>query len=103
MRGHIRNPRYFILKRNKRLPPLLTANDSFPFPLHVNLAANPRSLERLAEGVTQYATLGDRMRRNRDHVALRRMEAQDENQRILPQIETLRKKTKELQKHLEGR
>jgi len=65
------------------------------------IKANPRSLERLAESVTQYVTLGDRMRRNRDHVALRRVEAQEENQRILPQIETLRKKTKELQKHLE--
>lgn len=65
------------------------------------IKANPRSLERLAEGVTKYTTLGDRMRRNRDHVALRRVEAQDENQRILPQIDSLRKKTKELQKHLE--
>jgi len=65
------------------------------------IKANPRSLERLAEGVTQYTTLGDRMRRNRDHVALRRVEAQEENQRVLPQIDSLRRKTKELQKHLE--
>jgi len=65
------------------------------------IKANPRCLERLAESVTQYTTLGDRMRRNRDHVALRRVEAEEENQRTLPQIDALRRKTKELQKHIE--
>lgn len=65
------------------------------------IKANPRSLERLAEGVTQYTTLGDRMQRNRDHVALRRVEAEEENILLLPQIESIRKKTKELQKKLE--
>jgi len=65
------------------------------------IKANPRSLERLAEGVTQYSTLGDRMRRNRDHVALRRVEAEEENTRLLPQIDAFRRKTKELQRNLE--
>jgi len=65
------------------------------------IKANPRSLSRLVEGVTQYSLLGDRMRRNRDHVALRRQEAEEENQRIRPQIDALRKKTKLLQKNLE--
>lgn len=65
------------------------------------IKANPRSLERLAEGVTQYSTLGDRMRRNRDHVALRRVEAEAENTNLLPQIDSFRNKAKELQKNLE--
>jgi len=65
------------------------------------IKANPRSLDRLAEGVTQYSTLGDRMRRNRDHVALRRVEAEAENIKLLPQIDVFRRKAKELQKNLE--
>ena len=43
------------------------------------------------------------MRRNRDHVALRRVEAEAENIKLLPQIDVFRRKAKELQKNLEGR
>ena len=42
------------------------------------------------------------MRRNRDHVALRRVEAEAENTNLLPQIDSFRNKAKELQKNLEG-
>jgi len=65
------------------------------------IKANPRSLDRLVEGVSNFSTLSERIRRNRDHIAFKRLEAENENTGIIPQIQTLKVKTKELQKRLE--